>query len=407
MYWVIIIIQIGEYLFDVLLDLLNIKASHRPIPKVLEGLYDDVAYGRQQAYFRINKKVGFVSSFVTIVLSIGLFAFGAYGWMDGVVREATDSNIWRTLLFFGFFGAISWLVSLPFDIYDTFVVEQRFGFNKVTPRLFVLDTLKSLALTIVLGGGLLALAVWIYELTPAYFWLLAWGVLTLVMLFFQYFYSVLLVPLFNKQTPLPEGELRDAIEAFAAKVDFRLKNIYVIDGSKRSTHSNAYFTGWGRQKRVVLYDTLMDQLTTEEIVGVLAHEIGHYKHRHIIQSVLIGIVTSLVTLYLFGLVIDNQAIAVAAGSTEPSFYVNLTVFSLIYSPLTMLLGIVSNMWSRHNERQADAFARQHGVRSDEANALKKMSAKSLSNLTPHPFVVFVNYSHPTLAERVERLTMSV
>ena len=227
------------------------------------------------------------------------------------------------------------------------------------------------------------------------------------MLFFQYFYSVLLVPLFNKQTPLPEGELRDAIEAFAAKVDFRLKNIYVIDGSKRSTHSNAYFTGWGRQKRVVLYDTLMDQLTTEEIVGVLAHEIGHYKHRHIIQSVLIGIVTSLVTLYLFGLVIDNQAIAVAAGSTEPSFYVNLTVFSLIYSPLTMLLGIVSNMWSRHNERQADVFARQHGVGSDEANALKKMSAKSLSNLTPHPFVVFVNYSHPTLAERVERLTMSV
>lgn len=403
MYWLVIIIQIGEYLFDLLLDLLNIKASHRPIPRVLEGMYDDEAYARQQAYFRINKKVGFVTGFVTTALSVGLFAFGAYGWFDGVVREATDSDIWRTLLFFGFFGAISWLVSLPFDIYDTFVVEQRFGFNRVTPRLFVLDTLKSLALNIVLSGGLLALAVWIYQLTPQYFWLLAWGVLTLIMLFFQYFYSVLLVPLFNKQTPLPAGELRDAIEAFAAKVDFRLKNIYVIDGSKRSTHSNAYFTGWGRQKRVVLYDTLMEQLTTEEIVGVLAHEIGHYKHRHIIQSLLIGIVTSLVTLYLFGLVIDSTEIAMAAGSTEPSFYVNLTVFSLIYSPLTMLLGIVGNVRSRHNERQADAFARRHGVGTFEADALKKMSAKSLSNLTPHPLVVFVCYSHPTLESRVTML----
>ena len=403
MYWLVIIIQFVDYVFDLLLDLLSIKASRRPIPKVLEGLYDSKAYRRQQAYFRINKKVGFVSGLVTTILAIGLFAFGAYGWFDGVVRSVADSEIWRTLLFFGFFGAISWLVALPFDIYDTFVVEQRFGFNKVTPRLYVIDTLKSLAINILLGGGLLALAVWIYQLTPQYFWLLAWGVLTLVTLFFQYFYSVLLVPLFNKQTPLPEGELREAIQAFATRVDFRLKNIYVIDGSKRSTHSNAYFTGWGRQKRVVLYDTLMEQLSTEEIVGVLAHEIGHYKHRHIIQSLFIGMLTSLVTLYLFGLVIDSPAVAAAAGSEVPSFYVNLTVFSLIYAPLTMVLGVVGNVWSRHNERQADAFARLHGVGEAEARALKKMSAKSLSNLTPHPLVVFVSYSHPTLAERVVRL----
>ena len=403
MYWLVIIIQFVDYVFDLLLDLLSIKASRRPIPKVLEGLYDNKAYRRQQAYFRINKKVEFVSGLVTTILAIGLFAFGAYGWFDGVVRSVADSEIWRTLLFFGFFGAISWLVALPFDIYDTFVVEQRFGFNKVTPRLYVIDTLKSLAINILLGGGLLALAVWIYQLTPQYFWLLAWGVLTLVTLFFQYFYSVLLVPLFNKQTPLPECELREAIQAFATRVDFRLKNIYVIDGSKRSTHSNAYFTGWGRQKRVVLYDTLMEQLSTEEIVGVLAHEIGHYKHRHIIQSLFIGMLTSLVTLYLFGLVIDSPAVAAAAGSEVPSFYVNLTVFSLIYAPLTMVLGVVGNVWSRHNERQADAFARLHGVGETEARALKKMSAKSLSNLTPHPLVVFVSYSHPTLAERVVRL----
>ena len=403
MYWIIIAIEIVEYVYGLVLSLLNVKASRTPVPKVLEGLYDEASYRRQQAYFRANKKVGFILSFVSTLVTVLVFAFGGFAWMDGVVRSLTDSDIVRTLLFLGFFGAVSWLIDLPFDIYSTFVVEERFGFNKTTPKLYVIDTLKSLALGIVIGGGLLALVVWIYGLTHEYFWILAWGVMSVVTLFIQYFYSVLLVPLFNKQTPLEGGELRDAIEAFARKVDFKLKNIYVIDGSKRSTHSNAYFTGWGRQKRVVLYDTLMELLTTEEIVGVLAHEIGHYKHRHIIRSLVIGLLTSLVTFYLLGLVIDNQTIAAAAGCSEPSFYVNLTVFSMIYTPLTMVLDIVSNVLSRRNERQADEFARKHGVGADVANALKKMSAKSLSNLTPHPLVVFVSYSHPTLKSRVERL----
>ena len=403
LYWIIIVIEIAEYVYGQVLSLLNVKASKRPIPKVLEGIYDEASYRKQQAYFRANKRVGFWSSLISTIATIGVFAFGGFAWADELVRGVTDSEILRTLLFMGLFGGLSWLLDLPFDVYDTFVVEERFGFNKTTPKLYIMDTLKSLALGIVIGGGLLALVVWIYGLTHEWFWLLAWGVTAVVMLFIQYFYSVLLVPLFNKQTPLEEGELRDAIEAFASKVDFKLKNICVIDGSKRSTHSNAYFTGWGRQKRIVLYDTLMEQLTTEEIVGVLAHEIGHYKHRHIVQSLFVGLLTTLVTFYLFGLIIDNPSIAAAAGSSEPSFYVNLTVFSMLYAPLTMVLGIVSSVWSRKNERQADRFALEHGVGADEASALKKMSAKSLSNLTPHPFVVFVSYSHPTLKERVETL----
>lgn len=402
-YCIIIVIEVVEYVFDQVLSLLNIKASKRPVPEVLEGLYDEASYRKQQAYFRANKRVGFWSSLVSVLATIGVFAFGGFGWADELVRGMSDSEIIRSLLFLGLFGGLSWLIDLPFDVYDTFVVEERFGFNKVTPKLYILDTLKSLALSIVLGGGVLALVVWIYNLTPEYFWLLAWGVVSVVMLFVQYFYSVLLVPLFNKQTPLEEGELRDAIEAFAQKVGFNLKNIYVIDGSKRTTHSNAYFTGWGRQKRVVLYDTLMEQLTTDEIVGILAHEIGHYKHRHIVKSVFVGLLTTLVTFYLFGLIIDSHEIAAAAGSTEPSFYVNLTVFSMLYTPLTMVMGILSSVRSRKNEREADQFAKDHGVGAFEASALKKLSAKSLSNLTPHPFVVFVSYSHPTLAERVERL----
>ena len=403
LYWIIILIEVVDYGFSQVLSWLNIKASKRPIPKILEGLYDEESYRKQQAYFRANKRVGFWLSLVSTIATIGVFAFGGFGWLDGVVREWTDSDILRTLLYMGVLGVASWLIDLPFDIYDTFVIEERFGFNKTTPKLYIIDTLKSALLSIVLGGGLLALVVWIYGLTHEWFWLLAWGVMALVMLVIQYFYSVLLVPLFNKQTPLEPGELRDAIEAFVSKVDFKLKNIYVIDGSKRSAHSNAYFTGWGRQKRIVLYDTLIENLTTEEIVGVLAHEIGHYKHHHIIQSLIVGLLTTLVTFYLFGLVIDSPTIAAAAGSSEPSFYVNLTVFSMLYTPLSMLLGIVSNVWSRKNERQADLFAWEHGVGKDEATALKKLSAKSLSNLTPHPFVVFTSHSHPTLKERVENL----
>ena len=220
----------------------------------------------------------------------------------------------------------------------------------------------------------------------------------------QYFYSQLIVPLFNKQTPLPEGELRTAIEAFAERVGFRLDNIFVIDSSKRSSKSNAYFTGFGRKKRVVLYDTLMEQLSTEEIVGVLAHEIGHYKRHHIILSSLEGFATNLLMFWLFSLLIGSSALAAAAGCAEPSFHVNLAVFSLIYTPLSILLDIVTNVISRRHERQADAFATTHGMGPAEASALKKMSAKSLANLTPHPLVVFTEYSHPTLNERVQNLT---
>ncbi len=403
LYWIIIIIEVADYVYGLILDVLNIKASKNPIPKVLEGLYDKDQYSRQQTYFRINKRTSLWASFVNTVIWLALFAFGGYALFDSVVRCLTDSEILRTLLFFAIIGFIGWVASLPFDLYGTFVIEERFGFNKVTPKLYVTDTLKGLALSMVLGGGLLAIVVWIYTLTPHYFWLIAWAVTSVVTLIIQYFYSTLLVPIFNKQTPLPAGELRDAIESFADKVGFKLKNIYVIDGSKRSTHSNAYFTGFGKNKRVVLYDTLMDQLTADEIVGVLAHEIGHYKHHHIIKSVFVSLLLSLVVFYLFGLVIDSPRIAEAAGCAEPSFYVNLVVFSIIYTPLSEALGIVGNLSSRKNEREADQFAYEHGVGRNEASALKKMSAKSLANLTPHPVVVFVEYSHPTLKERVEAL----
>ena len=403
LYILVIVFVLAEYVWSAVLTFLNIKASRRPIPDLLTDLYDETQYRKQQAYAMTNRKFSLISGLVSTLVTLAIFAFGGFARFDAAARSVSASPVVQALVFWGIFYLISWVISIPFDLYRTFVIEQRFGFNRTTPKLFVTDTVKSLLMNLLILGAVLALCVWIYTLTPRWFWLIAWGAVTLFSLFMQYFYSQLIVPLFNKQTPLPEGELRDAIEAFADRVGFRLDNIFVIDSSKRSSKSNAYFTGFGRKKRVVLYDTLQEQLTTEEIVGVLAHEIGHYKHHHIILSSLEGFATNLLMFWLFSLFIGSSALAAAAGCAEPSFHVNLAVFSLIYTPLSLLLDLVTNVISRHHERQADAFARAHGYGPAEASALKKMSAKSLANLTPHPVVVFTEYSHPTLYERVKSL----
>lgn len=403
LYWLVIAIVLAEFVYSTWLTLLNIKASRWPVPDLLKDLYDEDRYRKQQKYAMTNRKFSLVSSLVSTLITLSIFAFGGFAAFDRAARAVSASPVVQTLVFWGIFYVISWFVSLPFDAWRTFVIEQRFGFNRSTPKLFAADAVKTLLLNIVIMGAVLALCAWIYTLSPRWFWLIAWGAVSLFSLFMQYFYSQLIVPLFNKQTPLPEGELRTAIEAFATKADFLLDNIYVIDSSKRSSKSNAYFTGFGRRKRVVLYDTLMEQLSTEEIVGVLAHEIGHYKRHHIIRSTLEGFATNLLMFWLFSLLIGNSALAAAAGCDTPSFHVNLAVFSLIYTPLSLLLDILTNVISRRHERQADAFAAAHGAGSAEASALKKMSAKSLANLTPHPVVVFVEYSHPTLYERVQSL----
>ena len=406
LYWLVIAIVLAEFVWSTVLTLLNIKASRGPVPDVLQGLYDEARYRKQQDYAMTNRKFSLVSDLVSTLVTLAIFAFGGFGLFDAAARTVSSHPVVQALVFWGIFYLLSWVISIPFDLYRTFVIEQRFGFNRTTPGLFAADAVKSLLMNMLIMGAVLALCAWIYTLAPRWFWLIAWGAVTLFSLFMQYFYSQLIVPLFNKQTPLPEGELRDAIESFAARVDFRLDNIYVIDSSKRSSKSNAYFTGFGRKKRVVLYDTLMEQLSTEEIVGVLAHEIGHYKHRHIILSSLEGFATNLLMFWLFSLFIGSEELAAAAGCQAASFHVNLAVFSLIYTPLSLLLDIATNVISRRHERQADAFAAAHGLGHAEASALKKMSAKSLANLTPHPLVVFTEYSHPTLAERVRALTQS-
>lgn len=402
-FWIVIILMLGEFALERVLSWLNMRHSTQPVPAILSGIYDEEKYARQQSYFRTNVRLGMVSSLCSFLLMFGLFVFKGFAWLDGLARMCTSNELLVSLLFFLFFGILSAVLSLPFQIYDTFVVEEKFGFNKVTPKLFVLDRLKGWMLSILISGSLMAAVIFIYQLLPDYFWLLAWAVVSAFSLFMSLFYSELIVPLFNKQTPLPEGELRTAIETFANKTGFALKNIYVIDNSKRSTKANAYFTGWGKKKRIVLYDTLIEMMSTDEIVAVLAHEIGHNKYKHTIKHIAVSLLTNLLMFYLLGLVLRYDVFAQAAGCESASFHVNMLVFGVLYTPLSLLLGLAGNVLSRHNEFQADAFVKENGLADALVSALKRLSAQSLSNLTPHPAYVFFNYSHPTLFERVKAL----
>ena len=403
---IILVILTADFVSERILSALNVKSSKKPIPDLLSGIYDQDKYQKQQSYFRANTRFGLLTSTVSFLVIFLMIVFGGFGWLDGIVQRWTANPILVSLVFFGILFLANDIISTPFEIYDIFVIEERFGFNKTTPKTFILDKLKGYALTAVLGGGIIALVMWFYQLNPQYFWLIAWACVTSVSLFISLFYSELIVPLFNKQTPLEAGELRDAIEKFSKKAGFELKNIFVIDGSKRSTKANAYFTGFWKKKRIVLYDTLINDLDTAEIVAVLAHEAGHSKYKHTLRNILINLPYTLLVFFLLGLILRSDVLAQALGGKEASFHLNILAFGVLYSPVSMMLGLAMNVLSRKHEYQADGYVKENKMGEQLISALKKISSKSLSNLTPHPAYVFVNYSHPTLLQRVEKLTNS-
>lgn len=399
-YFIIIFILAADFGLERFLAFLNIKHSKIKLPDILANIYDPETYTRQQEYFRTNTRFGSVTAAFSFLVTLLMYALGGFGWLDSLLAAGISSDILLSLAFFGIIFLANDIINTPFEWYDTFVIEERFGFNKVTPRIFILDKLKSYLLGALIGGGLLALIMWIYSLTPDYFWVLAWAVVTVFSLFMSMFYSEIIVPLFNKQTPLETGELRDKIEEFARTVGFKLKNIYVIDGSKRSTKANAYFTGFGPKKRIVLYDTLMDKLTTDEIVAVLAHEVGHNKHKHTLKNMLISLPSSLLLFFLLGVMLRSDLLAQALGGSHANFHLNMLAFGIIYSPVSLILGLITNYLSRRYEYQADRFAANHSLGNELISGLKKLSSTSLSNLTPHPFYVFFHYSHPTIYQRI-------
>jgi STE24 endopeptidase len=399
----ILSIVVFSFIFEQIIDYKNAQWFSKPIPDLLSDVFDTEKYQQQQRYKFENYRFSIILSFFSFGLMCVMLIFNGFAFVDKIVLQITDFYILQTLLFFGIcFGAM-FLVSIPFNIYETFVIEKKYGFNTTTPKIFLTDILKSLLLNIVISGALLSLVVYIYLLTTTYFWLLAWVLVTGFSLFMGIFHSTLIVPLFNKQTPLDEGELKNAVMNFAKKADFNISNIFVIDGSKRSTKANAYFTGLGKRKRIVLYDTLIIEMTTDEIVAVLAHEIGHYKHKHIYKSMFYGILQMGVMLFIFGYFASSNELSAALGVENATFHIALIAFAIIYSPISSILEIFSNMQSRKNEYHADNFTKQHGVSVYLISALKKLSSHNMSNLTPHPWTVFLEYSHPPLYERIKNL----
>lgn len=389
-----------DFILERVLEYLNFKYMSPVLPDSLKGIYEEQEYERFQSYKRENGRLDSLSSGFGFVVMIVFLCAGGFGWYNGWVVSWTDSAVLQTIFFVLGLSTVSSLLDIPFEYYATFKIEEKYGFNKMTKGVYWLDTIKELLISLVLGGVLLALIVWFYTWAGTYFWLYAWGAVTLFSIFMGMFYSQLIVPLFNKQTPLPEGTLRDKIQAFAGEVGFKLDNIYVIDGSKRSTKANAYFTGLGPKKRVVLYDTLIKELSEEEIVAVLAHEIGHYKKRHTLRSMGVSILQMGFILWLFSLCVNDAALSMALGGEQAYFQLGLVAFAILYSPLSLVLGILMNVWSRRNEYEADAFATRYGEGDHLISGLKKISVKALSNLTPHPLYEYIYYSHPSLLKRV-------
>ena len=400
-FFIIVVFLCLDFVLERVLESLNSKHMSPVLPDSLKGIYEEKEYSRFQSYKRENGRLDSWSSGVGFVVMIVFLVAGGFGWYNSWVVSLTDSVVWQAILFVVGLSVVSSVLDIPFDYYATFRIEEKYGFNKTTRRVYWLDTVKELFLSLVLGGVLLALVVWFYTWAGTYFWLYAWGAVTLFSVFMAMFYSQLIVPLFNKQTPLQEGSLRDKIQAFAGKVGFKLDNIYVIDGSKRSTKANAYFTGLGPKKRVVLYDTLIDELTEEEIVAVLAHEVGHYKKRHTLRSMVVSVIQMGVLFWLFSLCVNNAALSEALGGDRAYFQLGLIAFAILYSPVNLILGVGMNVWSRNNEYEADAFAARYYEGDYLVSGLKKISVKSLSNLTPHPLYEYIYYSHPSLLKRID------
>jgi len=416
--WLLIIISlvIFNYLFSNLLDYINHRNWKDEIPNELKDFYDKEKYKKAKNYALSKNKISLFSSSLSFLLVISLIVFNGYGIIDQFVNSnifksfeslQISSNFIQSGVFFLILFILNSIISIPFSYYNTFVIEEKFGFNKTTKLTFFIDIIKSTLLSFFIGGILLFLALYLYENLNDGFWLWLWIGLSLLMILINMFYADLIVPIFNKLTPLDDGELRNKIEKYSKDVGYLLKNIYVIDGSKRSTKANAFFSGLGPRKTIALYDTLIEKHTENELVSVLAHEVGHFKKKHIFSGLIMSIIQIGIMSFFFELCLKLPEISIALGGLESSFHLGLVGFSIIFSPISILSGIIMNYNSRKNEFEADAYAKETFNGEDLSLALKKLSVDSLSNIYPHPLYVFFHYSHPPLIQRLRALNKKI
>lgn len=399
----LIVVIILNFLKDVFLDYLNSKNFDNKIPKIISDVYNSEKYLKSQEYKKSQYEFSKYSKIYSLIVVLCFFYFDGFLILDTFCRELFDNSILISLTFFGiiFFG--NEVLSLPFSIFFTFVIEEKFGFNKTTIKTYISDRLKSWILTILFGGGILSFIIFQEQLIGENFWIVAWMFVTAITILLNGFYAQIIVPLFNTQSKLEDGELRTEIEKYSKKVGFNLSNIFVIDGSKRSSKANAYFSGFGKQKRVTLFDTLIDKLNKKQIVAVIAHEIGHYKKNHIIFNLFFSIIQTGIMLYVLSLFIYMPIFSEALGIDNHSFHIGLITFSILFTPISEISSLIFNLFSRKFEYEADEFAKKTYDGKYLIEALKLLSKDSLSNLTPHPKYVWWHYSHPTLLQRVVRL----
>ncbi|MBI2853619.1 MAG: M48 family metallopeptidase [Chloroflexi bacterium] len=393
-----------EFALETTASLLNLKALQFEPPKELQDVYKHEEYRRSQEYTRVHTRFEFVVSSFHLVLLLAFWLSSGFNCLDRLVRSWGYGPVPTGLIYLSILFLAYGLITLPFNIYGTFVIEQRFGFNRTTPRLFLADRVKGLGLSLLLGAPLLAAILSLFQYAGRYSWLMVWAAVSTTSILLQFVTPRWIMPLFNKFTPLPPGELRDAVLAYAASVGYKVDEIFVMDSSKRSTKSNAFMTGFGRTKRIALFDTLIANHAVPELVGVLAHEVGHYKKRHVLQGTAVSFAHSGLLLFLLSVLLNNPTLYQAFFMDQPSIYTGLLFFGLLYTPVELLLSIGLQAWSRKNEYEADRFAvaTAHDPNS-MVSALKKLSAHNLSNLSPHPFYAFLNYSHPPLLQRIQAL----
>jgi STE24 endopeptidase len=396
-------ITLTHFLFERWLSWLNLKSFSPSLPKVAEGIYNEEKYSRAMQYQQERSKFGLFSSSISTFLTLVLLAFGLFGKYDSYLRDYISNEFWLPFAFFGLLAIASDILAFPFQYYSTFVIEEKYGFNKSSLKTFFTDKLKGYLLGGLIGGLLLYCFIFLVDELGVSFWIWFWMVITTFSLITNFFYTSWILPLFNKLKPLEPGELKDAISAFAQKVKFPLTGILVMDGSKRSARANAFFSGMGKKKKIVLFDTLIERHSTDELVAVLAHEVGHYKKKHIPQTMALSMASTGLTLFVLSVLIFEPKLSYALGGNQWAIHLNLLAFGILYSPISFINGLVSNILSRKNEFEADRFAAENFEAQALETALKKLSVDNLSHLSPHKWYVYFNYSHPPLLERIRAL----
>jgi STE24 endopeptidase len=406
-FYVINAIIILSFLFDRYLEYINDKYTSPDLPPELSEYYDAEKYKKSILYHKEKDRLSLWAELISLAAILAMLWLKGFAWLDSLIQPYFGDNIsgkvLMALVYFGILSVASSIISIPFGIYNTFVIEEKNGFNKTTPKTYIIDKIKGLFISIIVGGGLGYLFLWLVLQIGPGFWIYAWGLAIIITLILNMFYTSIIVPLFNKLTPLPPGELREKIESYASMVQFPIKNVMVINGSKRSSKANAFFSGMGRSKKIVLYDTLIEKHTHEELVSILAHEVGHYKKKHIIYSMIISWLQIGFMLWLLSKFIFSLQLSAALGVPHLAIHINLIAFGILFEPVSLATGILMNMLSRKNEFEADAFAARTADKQSFISALIRLSTDNLSNLKPHPAYVFFHYSHPTLLQRIRAI----